>query len=161
MAGAGLALVGLAVLVWPAGAVALPAFGVVMIVASGIGWGVYSLMGRHEAVPLAATAANFVLCLPMVLPFAAVAGAPGLSGAGIATALAGGAITSGLAYALWYAILPRLGASRAGVAQLSVPVIAALGGWLFLGEAADMRFAIAAALVIGGIGWSLMPARKG
>ncbi|MFV2034021.1 MAG: EamA family transporter, partial [Halocynthiibacter sp.] len=65
------------------------------------------------------------------------------------------AVTSGLGYALWYAVLPRLGASRAAVAQLTVPVIALLGGMAFLGEVLTLRFAVASFLVLGGVAISL------
>jgi len=154
IAGAGVALAGLAVLVWPAGPVTAPAGGVAAMVAAGIGWGVYSLSGRRETAPLAATGANFVLCLPLVLVPLVWTGVSATAGGIVVAALAGG-VTSGLGYALWYRVVPRLGASVAGIAQLCVPVIAALGGALFLGEAVGMRFVVAAALVLGGIALSL------
>jgi drug/metabolite transporter (DMT)-like permease len=50
-------------------------------------------------------------------------------------AVLSGAVTSGLGYALWYAVLPRLEASVSGLVQLSVPVIAMAGGVLLLNEA--------------------------
>ena len=71
--------------------------------------------------------------------------------AGVALAVVSGVLTSGLGYALWYAILPRLGAARAGVAQLSVPVIAMAGGMVFLAEPVTLRFVGAAVLVIAGV----------
>jgi len=156
VAGATLATAGLAVLVWPTGAgTALPVAGAGLMAAAGLGWGLYSLAGRAERDPLASSAANFALCLPLVLPLLAL-GTPGWSGPGLAVAALSGAVTSGLGYALWYAILPGLGAQRAAVAQLSVPLIAALGGVLLLGEALGLRFWIAAALVLGGIGLSVI-----
>ena len=62
-----------------------------------------------------------------------------------------GGITSGLGYALWYGLLPQLGASRAAVAQLTVPVIALLGGMALLGEVPTARFLGAALLVLAGV----------
>lgn len=73
------------------------------------------------------------------------------SAGGVALAVLSGAVTSGLGYALWYRILPRLGASRAAVAQLTVPLIAAAGGALLIGEAVGPVFVLAAVLVLGGV----------
>lgn len=148
-AGAGVAFGGLILLLAPSAA----APGVVhaaLMLAAGVGWGVYSLAGRGEPDALAATTANFVLSAPLVVGLALVL--PGeRSLAGIGLAALSGAVTSGLGYALWYAILPQLGAARAGLAQLTVPVIAALGGLLLLGEGVGWRFAAASALVLGGV----------
>lgn len=148
--GAGLALAGLAVLLWP-GAGAVPALGpaLAMLVA-GVGWGVYSLGGRRATDPLAATAANFALCLPLVLLPLAI-WLPALDGTGVALAVVSGAVTSGLGYALWFAVLPALGAGRAAVAQLSVPVIAMAGGALLLTEPPALAAVLAAAVVLGGV----------
>lgn len=152
--GAGLALGGLALLLWPgAGAVPAPGPALAMLVA-GLGWGVYSLTGRRATDPLAATAANFALCLPVVLLPLAI-WPPALDGAGVALAVLSGAVTSGLGYALWFAVLPALGAGRAAVAQLSVPVIAMAGGALLLAEPPALAAVLAAAVVLGGVGLGL------
>ncbi|MFN3291929.1 DMT family transporter [Gemmobacter sp.] len=152
--GAGLALTGLAVLLWPgAGAVpaALPALAMML---AGVGWGVYSLGGQHEADPLAATAANFALCLPVVL-VPLMLWPPQVDAVGLALAVASGAVTSGLGYALWFAVLPALGAGRAAVAQLGVPVLAMLGGAAILAEPPSMAAILAAAVVLGGVALGL------
>ena len=151
--GAGVALAGLAVLVWPGGAVSLPPSGVALMAAAALGWGLYSLRGRGGADPLATTAASFLLAVPAGLIIWGVL-PDGMSWAGAGLAVTSGAVTSGLGYALWYTVLPGLGATRAAVAQLSVPVIAAVGG-LALGEALSGRFWIAVVLVLGGVGLSL------
>ena len=78
---------------------------------------------------------------------------------GVLAALASGALASGVGYALWYAALPSLRASTAGVLQLSVPLLAAAGGVALLGEAAGWRFAAAAALTLGGIALATLRAR--
>ena len=78
---------------------------------------------------------------------------------GLALALLSGAVTSGMGYALWYAILPALGAGRAAVAQLTVPLIAASGGAVLLAEGVGLRFALAAVLVLGGVLWASVPRR--
>ncbi|TMV93014.1 EamA family transporter, partial [Thioclava sp. BHET1] len=76
-------------------------------------------------------------------------------------ALASGAITSGLGYALWYRVLPQIPAAQAAIAQLSVPLLAALGGALLLGEIPGGRFWWACLLVLGGIAISLRKNRAG
>ncbi|MEZ5437809.1 MAG: EamA family transporter [Lysobacteraceae bacterium] len=65
--------------------------------------------------------------------------------------MASGALASGLGYALWYAVLPALPATTAATVQLSVPVIAALGGVLLLGETISLRPGLATIAVLGGI----------
>jgi drug/metabolite transporter (DMT)-like permease len=158
-AGAGLALVGLALIAAPAGeGVAIGPLA--MMAMAGVGWGIYSLAGRGARDPLAATAWNFLLAVPLVVPLAVALGVQRPDGTGVALAVVSGAVTSGLGYALWYAILPALGAARAAVAQLSVPVIAALGGAVLLAEAPGVRFWIASVLVLGGVALASLPYRS-
>lgn len=147
-AGAGLALSGLALIAAP-GAVAMVPLALMAI--AGLGWGIYSLAGRGAADPLAATAWNFLLSLPLVLPVGLATGLSAPDALGTVLAIVSGAVTSGLGYALWYRVLPQLGAARAAVAQLSVPVIAALGGAAIMGEVPSPRFWAAASLVLGGV----------
>ncbi len=150
-AGAGMAFVGLLVLVAPGGSIG--AIGPVMaMVLAGAGWGIYSLAGRGADDALVATAANFGLALPVAVCVALILGLGDLvQPMGVWLAVLSGAVTSGLGYALWYGLVPRLGAARAGVAQLTVPVLAAGGGAVLLGEGVSLRFAVAAALVLGGV----------
>lgn len=157
--GAAIAFGGLAWLLWPRGADALSAPHALLMAAAGLGWGLYSLAGRRAGPPLQATAANFVLTTPIVLallvaslPFAT---SPPATLAGIGLAIVSGSVTSGLGYALWYAILPQIPPTVAALAQLSVPVIAMAGGLAFLGEAPSLRFVGAAVLVLGGIALGL------
>lgn len=106
-----------------------------------------------------ATAANFLLAAPIGgLVLAVMPDAITLRGAALAAL--SGAVTSGLGYALWYATLSQLGASRAAVAQLTVPVIAMAGGAIFLGEVLTLRFVFATLLVLGGVGLSVLPGRR-
>ncbi len=152
--GSGVAFGGLAVLLWPGAGADTDPGGALLMAAAAVGWGVYSLLGRGGADPLGATAANFALAVPAgALALALLPGGIGWRGA--ALAVASGAVTSGAGYALWYAVLPRLAASVAAVAQLSVPVIAVAGGVVLLGEAVSLRLAVAAALVLAGIAVSL------
>ena len=156
--GAGVAFAGLAVLVAPAGGVTVDPLGAAFMAAGGLGWGLYSLNGRRARDPLGATAVNFSLALLPALAWLALRGAVPAPTWGIWPALVSGAVTSGLGYALWYAVVPHLAKSLAAVAQLSVPVLAALGGAILLAEVPGPRFWGAAVLVLGGIALSL---RKG
>ncbi|MCA0963532.1 DMT family transporter [Salipiger bermudensis] len=162
--GAGLAFGGLVWLLWPGGQAAPSLPHALAMLLAGVGWGVYSLAGRKAEVALVSTAANFVLAagLGLVVWLAlqlAGAGGPWSLGA-VALAVLSGAVTSGLGYALWYAVLPQLPGSVAAVAQLTVPVIAMAGGMVFLGEALTTRFALAALLVLGGVAVSVAPLRR-
>ncbi|WP_332671668.1 DMT family transporter [Aromatoleum sp.] len=142
------------------GLAAPPAGGAALMIASGIAWGVYSLRGRGAGNATSVTAGNFI----RALPFAAVLGLAmlpraDLDAAGVAYAIASGALASGLGYAIWYSALPGLRATSAATVQLSVPVIAALGAAVFLDEAITLRLALASAAVLGGI--ALVIARRG
>ena len=144
--GAGLAFSGLVLLLLPTGTARV----------SPGGFALMALNGRRIADPLAATALNFALATPLAALWLVGAQDWGQGEAwGIWPALASGAITSGLGYALWYRVLPELPASFAAIAQLSVPLLAALGGALVLAEWPQPIFWISAALVLGGIGLSL------
>lgn len=154
--GAGVAFAGLAYLLWPTGAGDVPMGGAVVMLLAGLGWGGYSLVGRQAQDPLAATAANFLLATPLaLLPLLLTLADLHISTQGILLAVTSGVLTSGLGYALWYGVLPRLPASVAAIAQLTVPVIAMAGGMVFLGEALTLRFVLASLLVLGGVGISL------
>ncbi len=158
--GAALALVGLTLIAAPGLGGAVQALvPLALMAAAGLGWGLYSLAGRGTRDPLAATAWNFLLSVPLVLPLALLAGMDRPTALGLWLAVVSGAVTSGLGYALWYAILPRLGAGRAAVAQLTVPILAALGGAVLLAEVPGLRFWAASALVLGGVALASLPYR--
>jgi drug/metabolite transporter (DMT)-like permease len=155
-----LAFGGMTYLVAP-GVTAPDPSGALLMVIAGIGWGSYSLIGRSAADPLRETANNFVYSAPLTVAASLVfwAGAEATA-EGILLAAVSGALASGVGYALWYAALPNLTASRAATVQLSVPVIAAVGGILFLSEAISIRLGIATLLTIGGI-WLVLKQRQG
>lgn len=142
---------GLIYLVLP-GLAAPPLISALLMASAGIAWGFYTLRGKASEDPLNDTAGNFVRSVPMV--FAAgilFISTFQLSVRGTILAILSGAIASGIGYSVWYAALKHLTPARAGVLQLSVPVIAAVGGIILLAEAASMRLLIAAALILGGI----------
>ncbi|MBI2748037.1 MAG: DMT family transporter [Burkholderiales bacterium] len=150
------ALAGLAALMLPG--FATPQSGVaVAMLSAGVAWGVYSLRGKattpgQAADPLATTCGNFVRTVPMALALSAVAlPSVQLDAAGLALAVASGAVTSGLGYAVWYRALPALQATQAATVQLSVPVIAAVGGVLILGEGFTWQLLVSSVAILGGI----------
>lgn len=156
-----LGLTGLAFLVLPVGGVRIDPFGAVLMAAAGIGWGIYSLSGRGSTAPIPDTAASFVLAAPLVvLAWGASGEGLDLAPMGVVYGVISGVVMSGLGYALWYSVLPRLGASVAALAQLTVPVIAVAGGALFLGEAVDLRTVLSAALVVGGVALGIAASRR-
>lgn len=158
-AGAGIALFGLTVLLWPAGAAAVPVLGAAAMAIAGMAWAAYTLLGQGEPDALAASAANFVLAVPLVA-LALLGGWGGtLSMGGVGLAIIAGAVTSGLGYALWYRVLPALPTTIAAITQLSVPVIAVAAGVILLDEALTARIVIAGILVLGGIAVSLVRLR--
>lgn len=129
-----------------------PLGGALLMIVAGIAWGIYSLRGRRNSNALASTAGNFIRSLPFVaLLSAATVSSTSSDFEGIALGVVSGALTSGLGYAVWYSALPALRATTAATVQLSVPVIAALGGALFLGEDITPRLLIAAVAILGGI----------
>lgn len=149
--GAICAVVGLGVLLWPTDGFSVPIVGTVSMIAATAGWAAYTILGQGARDPLAASAGNFLLCLPLV-SLALLGGTDGaFTGGGIVAAVVAGAVTSGLGYALWYRVLPLLPTTTAAVAQLSVPVIAVMAGVVFLAEPLSLRMVIAGALVLGGI----------
>lgn len=156
--GAGLALAGLAWMLWPEGATAPDPAGAALMTAAAVGWGSYSLLGRGAVDPLVDTARAFLAAAPVGLIALALA-RDGIDAPGAALAVLSGAVTSGLGYALWYAVLPRLDAAVAALAQLTVPIIALAGGVLLLGEPATLRFAVSAALVLGGVALGVLGPR--
>jgi drug/metabolite transporter (DMT)-like permease len=143
-----------AALVWlvaPGAAAPSPA-GVLLMVVAGLSWAAYSVLGRGSTTPLADTAGNFLRCLPVAL----VLMAWGWSvhppePAGLAYALASGALASGLGYAVWYAVMPSLPRVTAASIQLTVPAIAAAGAVIFIGETLTARMVLASAGMIAGI----------
>jgi drug/metabolite transporter (DMT)-like permease len=124
---------------------------------SGIAWGAYSLRGKSSSDPLKATAGNFLLSVPMglVLLFITISSSQ-ITLYGVILAIASGAITSGMGYALWYRVLPQLTATRASIVQLTVPVVAGVGGLIFLPEPLTFRFVLASALILGGVAISIV-----
>jgi len=149
--GTALATAGLLALLLP-GASAPPLLAALLMLLAGVAWGAYSLLGRGEGDPLAVTAGNFLRAAPLAVLLALVLLSQlNWDGPGLFYAVLSGALTSGVGYAIWYSALPGLRASQAATVQLSVPILAALGGSLLLNEALSLRLILSAMAVLGGI----------
>jgi len=155
-----LAFAGLAILTTPS--VTRPDWpGLGLMSLAGIAWGVYSLTGRKARDPIASNAQSFIWSsIPSLILVAVLRHSISASSQGIALALVSGAVTSGLGYAVWYRVLPRLSVTQAAVAQLSVPVIAAIGAVALLHETLSIRLVISGVAVLSGVG-IVLAARAG
>lgn len=149
--GLALALGGLVGLLLP-GVSAPPITGAGLMVVAGIAWGAYSLRGRGAGDATAKTAGNFLRAMPFALVLSLLMLRDAHADAvGIACAVASGALTSGIGYAIWYTALPHLRATGAATVQLSVPAIAAIAGIALLGEPPSWRLLFATLAILGGI----------
>lgn len=155
-----LALAGLVGLLLP-GLSAPPLLGSMLMIGAGIAWGVYSLRGKGVGDATRVTAGNFLRAIPIaaILTVLTLHDAS-LDIAGGVYAIASGALASGLGYAIWYGALPALKATQAATVQLSVPVIAALGGVLLLGETISLRFLVASVAILAGILMVILEKRR-
>ena len=159
--GMAIALSGLVYLLLP-GLTAPSPTGAALMALAGMSWGVYSLRGRTNTNPLTETAGNFVRAVPFAVIVSVIAiRQASLTTDGVLLAVASGALASGVGYAIWYTALKGLTVTRAAAVQLSVPVLAAVGGVVFLAETVSMRLVLSAALILGGIGLAVAkrPAR--
>ncbi len=159
--GAGLAFSGLVYLLSPSNTLINPV-GAALMTFAAIGWGIYSIAGQRAVNPLHETGMNFFYAVPVVATTLFLfPDAGSITTSGITLAIISGAITSGLGYALWYALMPHLQTSTAAVAQLTVPIIATAGGIVFLSEAIDLRFIISTLMVLGGVAVSATQRKTG
>ncbi|MDO8699094.1 MAG: DMT family transporter [Rhodoferax sp.] len=161
LAGFVLALGGLVGLLLP-GLAAPPLTGSLLMLGAGVAWGVYSLRGKGAGDPTEVTAGNFLRALAItallsLLMFRDIS----LDRLGLVYAVLSGALASGIGYAIWYRVLPALKATQAASVQLSVPVIAALGGVVFLGESVSLRLLLASLAILGGIALVILEKKSG
>ena len=146
-----LAVGGLCGLLLP-GVSAPPLMGSMLMLGAGVAWAIYSLRGKGGGDPVRVTAGNFLRAAPIaVLSSVVIEGGVDVDGPGFLYALASGGLASGIGYAIWYTAMPALKTTNAATVQLSVPMIAALGGVVFLGEAPTLRLILASAAILGGI----------
>jgi drug/metabolite transporter (DMT)-like permease len=149
--GLALAFAGLVYLFLPG--VSAPSIqGLLLMSTAGAAWGMYTLLGRGSDNPLADTAYNFLRSMPLILVIVIFAfGNFQFTVNGTILAIVSGALTSGLGYTIWYIALKDITATQAAVSQLAVPVIAALGGVIFMSEVISLRLTVAAFMILGGI----------
>ena len=146
-----LAVTGLVVLVFP-GLSAPPLASSILMLGAGVAWGIYSLRGKGERNAATATAGNFVRAVPFATALMVIFPSwTHVDLSGTAYSVISGAVTSGLGYVVWYKALPRMKTASAATVQLSVPVLAATGGILLLGEPITLRYMLASVAVLGGI----------
>ena len=146
-----LALGGLVGLLLP-GLSAPPLLGSSLMLSAGVAWGIYSLRGKTVGDATRVTTGNFLRAVPMAATLSLVMhDGTSLDYPGMLFAVASGALASGIGYAIWYMALPALKTTSAATVQLSVPIIAAIGGMVFLNESPSLRFILASVAILGGI----------
>jgi len=142
-----------------------PVWAAIAMAIAGIGWGAYSLLGRGSDDPTSATAGNFIWASALAIPLFGlvifIRPEPFPPVDGIALAMTSGAVTSGIGYVIWYQALKGLTATRAGIAQLTVPAIAALGGVIFLAEPITLRFTLSTLAILGGVALAVLTPSTG
>jgi len=155
--GLAMAIIGLVYLLAPSVDAPSP-FGAALMILSGIGWGIYSVLGKTSGNPAAQTSGNFSRAAVILIFLTPIAlwTVPELTPGyyGVLLAVLSGTVTSALGYALWYHVLKDISVTTAAISQLSVPVIAAIGGALFVLERVTLPFAIACVIVLIGVGFA-------
>ncbi len=155
-----LALSGLVYLMFP-GLTSPSIMGSSLMTLSGISWGVYSLIGRRNNDPLKSTSENFLFAVPFVIIISLFfINNISVTSYGFILAVISGSVTSGIGYAIWYVALRGLTATRAATVQLSVPIIAAIGGIIFMSEIISFRLLIATILILGGVGLAVLKSNE-
>lgn len=128
--------------------------GAALMVVSGMSWAAYSYSGSSSTHAQQNTAFNFILTLPLlilVLPLYGVVQPFNISIEGLLLAVTSGSITSALGYWLWFKILPSISLTSAAILQLSVPILAALGGIIWNQDSISNSFIIACGFILIGI----------
>lgn len=128
--------------------------GCLLMVLAGIAWGMYSLIGAKSTNPLYDTASNFIRLAPLaIISLITMYFYIGIhiSLKGLLYTFGSGALASGVGYSIWYQVLPKLKPSIAAVSQLSVPILAALGGILLVEEPINLHLTVSASVILGGI----------
>ena len=155
-----LALGGLVGLTFP-GLSAPPLVSSLLMIGAGVAWGIYSLRGKGAGDPTLVTAGNFLRTIPITVVLSLLMMRHIIwDSAGVWYAIMSGALTSGIGYAIWYKALPALKATQAATVQLSVPVIAAIGGIILLGEPISLRLVLASTAIISGIALVILEKKK-
>ncbi|HEY3326640.1 MAG TPA: DMT family transporter [Novimethylophilus sp.] len=154
--GLAMAISGLAAFMLP-GVSTPPLIGAVLMLIAGVAWAIYSLLGKGSSDPLGMTAGNFFRAVPLAIGSSLLLMTRmQMNETGIVLAILSGAIASGMGYAIWYQVVRETRTTSAAIMQLSVPVIAAMGGMVLLGEAVTLRLYISSMAILGGIAMVIM-----
>ncbi|WCP69510.1 DMT family transporter [Vibrio tubiashii] len=151
MLGIGVALSGFTILMLPSAEAPSLSAAVLMLV-SGVCWGIFTLLGRQNSVASVSITQGFILA--SVLAFAAsplLVSIETITTDGVLWALLSGVFASGFGYILWYQVVKHISVLQASVSQLAVPVIAFAAGSIGLGESITPISVLSCLLVLGGI----------
>ncbi len=150
------ASIGIVYLMYPN--IGTPSFmGSVLMMLSGLAWAGYTIIGKKSKAPFVDTCYNFFRTIPLVIGLAIITlSTAEYSEQGMWLAVVSGAAMSGVGYAIWYFALSGLTPTQAGVVQLFVPVIAAIGGIVFMQESMTLRLGISIVVITGGIAMVLL-----
>ena len=162
LAGAATGLVGVAILAGPAAFAAGGAaelLGILLCLAACLSYGLSGVWSRRIAreglAPLPAAAGQCIASSLMVLPLALAFDQPWTLPApptqAVLAVIAFGLFPTALAYALFYWVLARAGATNTMLVTLLVPVTALLLGTLVLGEVLAARHFIGMAVIAAGL----------
>lgn len=149
---AGLAAVGIVLLSGDFGGQSIDALGAVLALTAGGFWGLYILLsarvgGRSEG--LGGLAAAMAISAVLLAPAGLATGAGEMGSASVlARGLAVGILSSAFPYALEIEALRRLPNAVFGVMMSLEPAVAALVGFIALGQGLDWSEAVAIALVV-------------
>jgi drug/metabolite transporter (DMT)-like permease len=153
------AFAGLVWLLLP-GLSAPPLGSALLMLGAGIAWGGYSLRGRHTTEARRATAGNFIRAVVFTAALSLFSFSRfSVDAYGVGYALVSGGLASGLGYVIWYEALRGLKSTSAATVQLSVPVIAAIGGVVLLSEPMTLRLFLTSLAILGGIVLVVVPPR--
>jgi inner membrane transporter RhtA len=149
---AALAAIGIVLLANPGGAEAIDTLGVIFVLIAGACWAAYILIAQHagrvfpggEGVALAMVIAVLVPLVPGI----ADAGATLLEPKWLALGCAVGVLSSAIPYSLETEALRRIPANVFGVLMSIEPAVAALAGFVVLGQDLGLRELVAIGFVV-------------
>ena len=152
---------GLVYLLYPSESFELSLFHVILMIISGISWGVYTILGKSSTNATKHTMDNFIIATLLCI-IVAIFLCPDINTTsnGVIIAFISGGITSALGYALWYYILPQMQSITSGIIQLLVPPIAIFISVLFLGELLTLKLVISTCVILLGILIAILSKQK-
>jgi drug/metabolite transporter (DMT)-like permease len=131
--------------------------GVLLMVATGISWGLYSAYGKRFEIAFSYTYNSFLILggiaavTSLVLAFGGQLTFTNISLQDLGLALYMGMVSTALSYLLWNQTMKKIPSSLGGLIQLAVPILAPVMGIIFLGEQLTTSLVIGGGLVLVGI----------